>query len=739
MDVWAWVYDAYHQLREDGHDRLADVIRDIPGAALSGDSARTEALCADALALSAGLDVPWLPVFVRHWRLQHRTAVRGEGAVVLTEAVEALEAAHAPETAGCPQAVCTVQDLSICYGRTDGPGWADERIDVVVETLGRIDPSWPCWRCLHDEWALALVHQGRPEEALTKVVADPDQDNIAVLLTALVAAGRDIDAAEAGERYLTRTDVNVTAPRRAEVATLVALAYARAGQHEAAVAALPAAAETNLDDHASWVRAVESLVAAGAAPNTHHLGAAVWRMVEAQRAAGCWFDTVLCALAYVRLAVARGRTWPARRGVEVLQEVLPSLRDPRPVADEVAELAAAVTSAPPAPVALPDDPEELLAVPDEPADGEPDPEEALDRWEAAHRRWPDHGGVVRAYAGALLASGHREVARAALDEHVRRHPEDDRAVSLLVEVLLEPVTPDAAAVTALAEAVRPASPAVAAWALARLAHRTGDWAGCVDHCRQVVAAIPEAMNARRLLADAATRVGEHDAAVSALDEVRQSGRWSPSDEWDFMVAATLAERWDRVRESAARLEFMIEPGEGPIDEEWHHLAIRYDDGRELLALRTGPVTARVVGIDDEEPLRYGDRVVFTPTPIEVPGEDDDRLLVFPHLATVRAGGCRGYEVAGRDLDPEAVRDLVAAVAELGGRLRVFDPMEPDEPTMFGVLAVPPDVAPADVHRLLLERTAGWPGPVSWAALAAAAGDPETAARHEALQPEVWDD
>lgn len=749
MDVWAWVYGAVDQLVEEGHDRLASLVQELPEVALEGDLVRTEAMYADALALASGVDLPWLPVFLRHWRLQARAAVHGEGATVLTDAVAALDAAHVPEAAGCPQSVCTVQDLSICYGRTDGPGWAPERMAVVREALAGIDPTWPCWRCLHDEWAQALLDLGRAHEALEVVEAGRDAagESIETLLRVLLVTGRHDEALRRGQEFLARHGRTSARPRLVAVGTLLALARAALGDAEGALAGLPDPEGTQLEDHVWWVRAAEALVAAGAMPNDSELGARVWDMVERQRAAGCWFDTVVCVLAYVRLALGRERTWVARRGVEVLREVLPSLRDPRPVAAEVEALAAAVAAAPPAAVDLPGDPDALVERMTGPeAADDADPEEALDVWSAARDRWPDHPGVAEWYARALLASGHRDGAVAVLDEFVRRVPGEHGAAALLIEVLLDRPVPDAAAVTALAEMLRDAGPKSAEWALARLAYRVEDWAGCVEHCRRIVAMDPSVRNTRRLLADAATRTGDHDVAVGALDELRDLGAWTPDDEWALVMTATLGGRWDRVREAAERLGFVVEPGEGPIDEEWHLLVVRYDDGDEVLAVRTGPVTARVLGLPlGGTPMRYGDELVFTPAPLDPPEPDDDedRLLTFPHRATLREAGHRGFELEGRDPGGTWVEELSDALREAGCAVRFFEmtdpPEDPAERTVYATVAVPPDRDLAAVHDLLLARTAAWGVPVAWAALAAAAGDAETAGRHEALREGIWGD
>jgi hypothetical protein len=115
VDIWSWVHDADESLRENGFGRLADLLDHV---------------------------------------------VDGRAA-----AVDALDKAHADDTAHCPQAVCAVQDVCLAYGATDGTAYVDERLAVCDETLARIDPSWPCWMCITQEKADALIDAGRFGEA----------------------------------------------------------------------------------------------------------------------------------------------------------------------------------------------------------------------------------------------------------------------------------------------------------------------------------------------------------------------------------------------------------------------------------------------------------------------------------------------------------------------------------------------------------------------------------------------
>lgn len=165
-DIWAWVRETHEQLAEAGHRRLADAIYELPGHANEGRNEQLDAVYPEAVAAARSLGLPWVEVYLRHWRMQNLLNKRHQGEQVLPEAVDLLEFAHREETAGCPQSVCVVQDFAICHARVDGPGYVPERLAVLSETLERIEPSRACFDCLSREYSDALEDDGRPGEAL---------------------------------------------------------------------------------------------------------------------------------------------------------------------------------------------------------------------------------------------------------------------------------------------------------------------------------------------------------------------------------------------------------------------------------------------------------------------------------------------------------------------------------------------------------------------------------------------
>src|SRR4051794_4033236 len=138
MDIWAWVEARHEDLREHGHDRLADVIQAVPSAVVGDDVHGVETMVPEGLALARGLNDDWVEIYLRHWQRQ----LRGGGRAEVPDAVELFELAHRDKNADCPQSVCVVQDLAIAYEAADGLGYAADRLDISAETLDRIDASW---------------------------------------------------------------------------------------------------------------------------------------------------------------------------------------------------------------------------------------------------------------------------------------------------------------------------------------------------------------------------------------------------------------------------------------------------------------------------------------------------------------------------------------------------------------------------------------------------------------------
>lgn len=171
-DVWGWVYEKTHSLREAGEDDLADAIDELPGLAIGANRAAVDATYDIALARARALDEPWVEVFLRHWRLQGLLLHDADVRAATPEAASLIEFSSRLETRDCPQSICAVQDFCIAFGRTDGPGYAAERIEISLDTLARIEPTRSYYGCVTTELVDAYIDAGQPEKALAFLQAD---------------------------------------------------------------------------------------------------------------------------------------------------------------------------------------------------------------------------------------------------------------------------------------------------------------------------------------------------------------------------------------------------------------------------------------------------------------------------------------------------------------------------------------------------------------------------------------
>ncbi|MFD0276609.1 hypothetical protein ACFVHB_22260 [Kitasatospora sp. NPDC127111] len=780
-DIWAWVRDTHQQLAETGHRRLADAIYELPGHANEGRNAQLDALYPEAVAAARALGLPWVEVYLRHWRMQNLLNKRHQGEQALAEAVDLLEFAHREETAGCPQSVCVVQDFAICHARVDGPGYVPERLAVLSETLERIEPARACFDCLSREYSDALEDDGRPAEALGHL------DTAAARIKAagqrlslhfhhsragtLHLLGRHeevlalLDTAEQAERargrQLDESDQRWGALARAR-------ALASLGRTEEALALLPdrSEAERHADLRAAWTETVELLVAAGAWENDAELGAVLAGWVGYLDGTGSHRPCVDLLLAAGRLALARGARTVALALAATGERKLTRLRRTEGVAEQVAQLRAAAEALPVPEPAVP--PGELLAhlgaagVPIE--TGADLLSAALDTCRQGQAGEVDRAGVTGIavqLAGVLGSLGHARAAADLLWQQLDADPADEDLIGMLGAALVE--AGDGDGVRRLADRLAETSPADGHWVRARWAGAEGRWAEVVEHCEAILAEHPDRINTRRVAGAAATELGDHAAAqryyqdllthalpVEGTPEEELHRTVQQPDLWHLITAATANRDWAVVRSTGALLGIEFDEPEGRVDEEWQLVTVRATrtDGAtaDLPAVRTGPATARILPVlGDDLTLNHGDVVVFAPALLtEPPAEDapeEERRSwrpVFELLTLLDPAGYTTYWVDGgwpgdeawNELREQLGRSGYAVWAYSGDHYGITDP-EVDGGTLHGIYAavgVPPTAHAADADALLHRLTGSWPHPLAWLDLARAAG--ADTARHE---------
>jgi hypothetical protein len=84
--------------------------------------------------------------------------------------------------------------------------------------------------------------------------------------------------------------------------------------------------------------------------------------------------------------------------------------------------------------------------------------------------------------------------------------------------------------------------------------------------------------------------------------------------WDLITAASIQEEWALVREAGTKLGMKFESEDGPIEENWGAVRLRFREEHDYvyyLAQRTGPATARVFQPAWPKAQQHlGDSVVF---------------------------------------------------------------------------------------------------------------------------------
>jgi tetratricopeptide (TPR) repeat protein len=758
MDIWRWFFQECERLDEAGHGAAAETLNALVHAKSEADHDRVDAVFPEALQVARALGNPWLEIFARHWNLQSRVFARRHGTSALGEAVALVEFAHRPEHHDCPQAVCAVQDLAECYRNVDGPGYAEERLAVTRETLARIDPSWPCYRCLGSEHAEALEDQGRRDEAARFLA-----DNRARVLE----AGGDLGDRTSDTEILIRSGRADEAmallddwdPRGKGLRDRIAIQRSRAlallGRIDDARAALPAlgAIEATPAHYESWVDGVAHLIAAGQVPNDAAWGLTIRRFVERTRREGAQFPAFTLAERGVEFAIDRGATSAAARDLEVLRRIQRERRFPgraQPVIDRLAAQLAARIAEPAAPSDRFADAAAVLTALEAGAVG--DPEVRLAILESAHARWPDSARIALALVQTLLGLGFDEDAEALLRAYRAQHPHEFAPASMLGELLLR-ARRDPELEALATQMLDGPAPSDGHFLLGRLAFVRRRFARAVEHFAHVLPHNPDAIMTRVMWASAARQLGDFPTMLARLDELVARLPEEQPLHWDRMVAATLTGDWDKVRASAAVVGLELE-GTGPIDLPGPLCRIRFQDGhgsRDRWAARNGPVTARIVEpVPEPAPQHYDDVVVFDAAPLDLPrdargagappaGDDDDeRPVTFAAVAVLRPGGYRTFVVDGPHPGEAAWQTLEQRLAGLGCRTRVQSGEqyrlladEAELPAIYALVSIPSTTAPADVHAALVEATRDHAFPLTWADLAAAAGDEAAAVEHRA--------
>jgi tetratricopeptide (TPR) repeat protein len=789
VNIWAWVHEIKHRLERGAapEQRLAELMNELPSAAVDEAHERVDSMVPEAVALARELDEPWAEVFVRHWNLQSRVLHRRQAGEELREAVSLLDFASGPRTRGCPQSVCAVQDLAVCYAIRDGPGYVAERLAVASETLARIDPGWACFDCISGEYFSALIDDERPAEALAFIEAQiaraAEHGEFEVGFNTTLNRARALAALDRAPEALALLDgirdvsrfgrSRTMTHRQARIGVLLKL-----GRPDEALSLHPPlstilATGGHLRD---WVDNLVALIDVGAMANTPRVGRELLTVQQRLLEHDAVWDATRTALLGARLAAARGASEVTRMLLADAAESSARLRRPALLAErreavehELAVLDARASADQDVPGSEPNQPVEREASPHggrRPSTGgfhgrEDNPERELDRLARLRAREPDAPDSTLELAAALREVGRVSMARALLEAHAAARETEPRvraelAASLLADHDHEALDRLLAGHVELSSAHEPGWLQLR-WILGQSLRARGQQTRAVAIDQETLQQVPSATAFRLRRAAVAREIGDWGAALESLE---RAAEFLPpgNHDWDRIVAATVLGRWTSVRQAARRLELELPGIDDPLGPEPMELnlgVIRCEfiepSGRRerYFARRTSPCGARIIEIAmPADPQHFQDLVVFEPSDLDAHlSETSERHRpCFEVVQIVQSGRYRAFLLRGFDPGEARFELLRAGLREHGhgveritnaGR-RAADPrIEPGTEaaqvsTVALLVACPPDVSPRELRAQLHELTSDWELPLLAPALDEAAGEPEAAKRASEL-------
>lgn len=700
MNIWEWVTQTERKLRDEGHHRLAEIMDRVPSMTCDDHHEEVEALVPEGVALAKQLELPWVELFLRHWHMQSAILHQYDVKERLPQAIELLEFAHRDHNRDCPQSVCTTQDVAVAYGLVDGKGYAQERLDVSRETLDRITPTWPCFRCISAEHANALIAQERYDDAITfldttveKLKAHqrrPDGDLAGSYTEAYLKRDKPGDlerALKINEEALDKSDSD---HRIASYQLDQARILAKLNRPKEAIEQLPPW-ETIWSTAAHYYAAADAIYMLvnnylddpeQGIPNSWRTGRMLNMMAMELARLGVWRKSTEIALNSADLAIKRRRPTLASLLIQQAAQTAQQLRDPRdfaPELDALRDRLSKLRQEVPEPNVQLDEEDDLMELLSE------DPELSLEFLEHVVS---DRADVVREQARALEAMGFATLAIERLEHAIKReHSAPDPQLILALDAAYQQAKRVGSLKRFLLGQIdNPDAPdhtkALCHWLMARHARDAQDHQEALSHLNAAQRLDPDQPSLRPFKASLLVAMARFEEALEQLnahiesEHGQDTGPW----DWDRMSVAALLGRWDLVRQSSARLGWELPDGDGPIVEPFGICRIVFSnepDHPTYWAERLSPVTARILSVAaPEHPQHLEDTIVFDAEPLnpkpEDHPEDEPYYYHYKSMGVIEAAGYQqSYAIDGLYPGDEQVEALEAQLKEIGGELRIL--------------------------------------------------------------------
>ncbi len=730
MDLWGWVSSVEAELVDAGEHRLAHLMRMLPNRCCDGDHAFVDAVYPEALSLARAYGNSWIEVFVRHWYLQSQVLKRGRGKSNLSEAVSLLEFSTREDCRDCPQSICAVQDLASCYGCTDGPGYAEERITVAKETLERIDPSWGCWHCISKEYFDALVDAGKlPEERaarkrlreeLASVGKEPDGKVL------LGEAGMEMRAGnlELAEQLACEAQDDGSFGEAWQISKHITLAeiLARQARSEEALALLPEPTELikSPSDSAQWVAALGAIIASKADENTSDRRNLLWALAQDRQQEGCIRDAISIFAIYADLSMKASAILCTEEALDRIDALVPKLARDLGASDDQLERRGRLARMQTASEKSVTDHVYLMRKIEE-----GDDKANIDELRFAADRWPEDGKIGAAFGRALLMAGFSERAC----DILRRARDADINNSVVWELygaaLLDAGQLDVFNreirnydTSALGDAARNGIDWIVAMQLSE-----DDLPSSLERLDALLAREGDTIQVLRAIAEIARSTEDHEREIDCWS--RAIALESNQDaHWNRILAATLADDWATVRSSACALEIDLQTKVGPIAEDWGivRVSVRDQDGQKTqwFARRTGPVSATIIQLAPPQVRQlFGAQIIFDPTPLneldqqDEEGESCDRegsnTYLFEAVRIGNPASITVFDIDGVHPGKDTWANLEAALEKVSVHVEhrsnddyvVWDLQEDTGvPGLYALVGVPDSVELSEVSKVL---------------------------------------